>query len=542
MDAATLRQIESLAARICSLSDVDAACAMLVAQGKSPIAAGYELARICSPGGRADRLAATLDDPEAARQYVQKIAATFAPFAEILRAVEVTGDGETWIQYGRSYTKMTSAEAAQHEQATRQREAERKRREEQRMVRAVVTYEEAAAAIGVSKKSATIYASRGELVAVHVEGKRKSVGVTRASVNAYIERRQMREEAARARATRLMSEWNSAAHYWTEDGRKIASAEKITTLQIVAEFHVSRSAVVNASRRGLIAKVYRTEARQHVDGYLRESAEAWARAYKATVAAWGIYYTAAGQIVEAERMSRREAAAALHTNERNVSALAAAGRIERVYADAACKIPCGYTRQSVEAYAQAHQRHIPARRAEAIENFKIQIIPPPPRRHGLRAARLDPDAESEQEASAPQGVTGDAARHRRRESRIIVFRLATREPSRPPDEPQQKEGQTEMDTPRQEIATPQKLEVAKAYTIHDGGVIRAIAVSEADRDEIVAALELYRRAKAAPGEVESALKLLRAARDLLDVPTTAATADERQAVQADGGNAATVAG
>ena len=101
-----------------------------------------------------------------------------------------------------------------------------------------------------------------------------------------------------------------------------------------------------------------------------------------------------------------------------------------------------------------------------------------------------------------------------------------------------------MDTPRQESATPQKLEVAKAYTIHDGGVIRAIAVSEADRDEIVAALELYRRAKAAPGEIESALKLFRAARDLLDVPATtgtataAATADEPQAVQAatnDGG-------
>ena len=83
-----------------------------------------------------------------------------------------------------------------------------------------------------------------------------------------------------------------------------------------------------------------------------------------------------------------------------------------------------------------------------------------------------------------------------------------------------------MDTPRQENATQQKpkLEVAKAYTIHDGGVIRAIAVSEADRDEIVAALEMYRKAKAAPGEVESALKLLRAARDLLDVPAeTAAT-------------------
>ena len=80
-----------------------------------------------------------------------------------------------------------------------------------------------------------------------------------------------------------------------------------------------------------------------------------------------------------------------------------------------------------------------------------------------------------------------------------------------------------MDTPRQESATPQKLEVAKAYTIHDGGVIRAIAVSEADRDEIVAALELYRRARAKPGEVESALQLLRAAREIVGTSATAET-------------------
>lgn len=552
MDAATLQPIRSLAARVCSLSDIDTAFVALVAKHRKIKAAADELARICSPGGQADRLAATLDDQGAAARYVQKIAATFAPFAEILRAVEVTGDGETWMPQGRNgYTRMTTAEAERHEQAKRQREAERKRREEQRMARAVVTYKEAAAEMGVSVNSAMIYACRGELVAVYVEGKRKAVGVTRASVEAYKERRQMRKEAARERAARFMIELSTPAHYWTEDGRKIASAEKITTLQIVAEFHVPRNAVVKASRRGQIAKVYRTEARQHVGGYLRESAEAWARAYKATVTAWGIYYTAAGQIVEAERTSRREAAAALHTHERKVSALAAAGQIERAYADPACTIPCGYTRRSVEAYAQAHPRHIPARRAKAIENFKIQIIPLQPRRHGLRAARLDPDTESAQEAATPPGVIEAKARHRR-ERPTIIFRLATWKASRPPDEPQQEEGQTDMDTPRQENATQQKpkLEVAKAYTIHDGGVIRAIAVSEADRDEIVAALELYHRAKAAPGEVESALKLLRTVRDLLDVPATAgtaaaataATADAPKAAQGDGGDVATIAG
>ncbi len=70
--------------------------------------------------------------------------------------------------------------------------------------------------------------------------------------------------------------------------------------------------------------------------------------------------------------------------------------------------------------------------------------------------------------------------------------------------------------------------MAKAYTVHEAGVIRAICVSEADRDEIVEALRLYRRAKAAPGDIESALQLLRAVREIVGTsgtPGTAATAE-----------------
>jgi predicted RNA-binding protein with PIN domain len=531
MDAATLQPIQAIAERICSITDVDAAVAILVAQGKTPILAGIQLKDICRYGGQADRIAATLDDPDAARRYVQKIAATFAPFADILRAVEVTGDGERWISDKNGYTKVTTAEAKRHKQAERKREAERKRREERQRARAIATYKEAAAAIGIPLAIAHNYAHQGKLVAVYLDGKKKAAGVTRASLDAYVERQEMRKAAATANAARKEAERAereaNADTYWTEDGRKIDGADRITARQIADEFSVSKKSVEKASRRGMIAKVYNTESRKHAVGYLRESAETWARAYKANVAAGGIYYTAAGQIVETERISRREAAAALHLKEQSVRELANARKIERAYADAACTIPCGYTRRSVEAYAQAHPRHIPARRAEAIANFKIQIIPPPPRRHDLRAAQLDPDTESAQGEATPC-VIEDAGRHRRREPRIIIFRLATFETPRP-SEPQQ-ERQKDMDTQRQENATPQKLEVAKAYTIHADGVIRAICVSEADRDEIVAALELYRKAKAAPGEVESALKLLRAARDLLDVPAdTAATADEAQA-------------
>ena len=119
MDAATLQPIQSLAARLCSLSDIDAAFVALVARYRKTKAAADELAWICSPGGQADRLAAILDDPDAAKRYIQKIAATFAPFADILLAVEVTGDGETWMQSRNAYTKMTTEEAERRERQRR---------------------------------------------------------------------------------------------------------------------------------------------------------------------------------------------------------------------------------------------------------------------------------------------------------------------------------------------------------------------------------------------------------------------------------------
>ena len=92
--------------------------------------------------------------------------------------------------------------------------------------------------------------------------------------------------AARKEAERAEREAN-ADTYWTEDGRKIDGADRITARQIADEFSVSKKSVEKASRRGMIAKVYNTESRKHAVGYLRESAETWARAYKANVAAGG---------------------------------------------------------------------------------------------------------------------------------------------------------------------------------------------------------------------------------------------------------------
>ena len=518
IEAATLAPLRALAGRTLELCDMDAACVLMIAQGKTPTETAAELSRLCAPGGEADRLADVLEkNPQAAKDYAARLAATFAPFAEIVRGITPGGDVR-YVRQKLAYMKTTVA-------GLKEAEAKQKRRE----ARAVATYAEAAARIGVPVAIVHNYAHLGKLVAVYLNGKKKAAGVTRASLDAYVERQEMRRAAAAANAARKEAaraeRRANADTFWTADGRKIVGAERMTAAQIAAEFSVSMSSVDKASRRGLIAKAYRTEAKLQVVGYLRESAEKWAREHKTKVAAGGIYYTAAGKIIEAERMSRREAAAALHTNKHNVCALAAAGEIAHVYADPACTIPCGYTRASVEAWAQAHPRHIPARKAQAIPDFMIAPLPPPPRNHGLCAARLDPDATGEAAGEKPDAVIeGATVRPQRRKPKsAIVFMLAAWNAATTSEE-KERNMENETNEKPAEAATPTapgKLEIAKAYTVHEAGVIRAICVSEADRDEIVEALRLYRRARAKPGEVESALQLLRAAREIVGTSATA---------------------
>ena len=537
MDAATLAPIRSLASRLCSLSDTDATFAQLVASGRELAGAAYELARICAPGGEADRLADLLDDPDAAAQYVREIVETFAPFAAILPAVEVTAPGEQWVLGTRSgYTKVSAAEARRIEKRRREKEL-RKACD----ARFVVTYAEAARRIGVPVPTAHNYAHLGKLVAVYPNGRRKAVGVTRASLDAYIERRDLRRNAAKTRANELVARREererTGGTFYTDRGETIVGADRITAAQAATLYGLTEKKLHTAAKRGKVARVYVDAKRNHPVGYIRATVEAFAAEREAFAAAGGIYYTAAGQIVGAERISRSEAAAALQTNERNVSALAAAGQIAHVYADPAFTIPCGYTRASVEAWAQAHPRHIPARKAQAVPDFKIAPLPPQPRKQGLRAARLDPDAADEAAGEKPAAVIeGDAPRPQRRPRPTFVFRLAAWNAATTSEEKEQTM-QNENETNEQNEQTtaaattstaPGKLEVAKAYTVHEAGVIRAICVSEADRDEIVEALRLYRRAKAAPGDIESALQLLRAVREIVGTsgtPGTAATAE-----------------
>ena len=514
IEAATLASLRAFAGRTLELCDTDAACVLMIAQGKTPTETAAELSRLCAPGGEADRLADALEDPQAARDYARSMAATFAPFAEIVRGITPGGDVR-YVRKSNGYRKTT---AAGLKEAETEREAKRKRRE----ARAVATITEAAERLGVKRIVVSRYISDGALVGVYRDGGRKAVGVTRQSLEAYAEKQEMRKAAtlakAQAKADRRAEKNELGGIYYDKDGRKIHGAERVSADEACATFGRGRSQLAAWANAGKIERVYIDPNRRHPVGYLRESVERHAAEREIVAAAGGSYYTAAGKIIGVERISRSEAAQLLNFHELTVTAICRRGEIAHVYADPACTIPCGYTRASVEAWAQAHPRHIPARKAQAIPVFMIAPLPPPPRNHGLRAARLDPDTTGEAAGGTPAAVIeGATVRPQRRRKPTVVFMLAAWNAATTSEE-KERNMENETNEKPAEAATPTapgKLEIAKAYTVHEAGVIRAICVSEADRDEIVEALRLYRRARAKPGEVESAMQLLRAAREIV---------------------------
>ena len=75
IEEATLAPLRALAGRTLELCDMDAACVLLIAQGKTPTETAAELSRLCAPGGEADRLADALENPQAARDYARSMAA-----------------------------------------------------------------------------------------------------------------------------------------------------------------------------------------------------------------------------------------------------------------------------------------------------------------------------------------------------------------------------------------------------------------------------------------------------------------------------------
>ena len=513
IDAATLAPLRTLVERVLALSDVDAACAVLFARGSLQVDVR---AKLSIASGEADRLADTLESPKAAREYERRLADTFAPFAEIVRAI-LPESGTRYVRTesnSKRYRRTTLAAFSDAEAKRREAEARRREAEAKRTARHVATYAEAAATLHIKRNVVREYVHTGKLVGVYCEGQNCAYGVTRQSLYAYAQK-QERRAAATVKAGAIKArrkEWReNGGVYYTQDGRKIYGAERISAEEVAATFGRSKSAVMRWADKGRIERVYIDAERNHPAGYLRATVEKWAMEREAIAAAGGIYYTVAGRIVGAERVSREEAARRLHVHENTATVFCRRGELEHVYADAALTIPCGYTRKSVEAYAQAHPTHIPAKRAVAAPDFMIETLPPPPRSPRLHAARLDPDAES---ADQPAVIEGAEARHTHKRPQI-VFRLALAA-AIPPDERKQ-----DMEGQEQNARNGAKLQIAKAYTVHEDGVIRAICVSEADRDEIVEALRLYRRARAKPGEVESALQLLRAAREIVGTSATA---------------------
>ncbi|MCR5750751.1 MAG: helix-turn-helix domain-containing protein [Kiritimatiellae bacterium] len=510
IDAATLAPLLTLAERVLAFPDVDAACVLLFMQGLGPQKASEKLSIVC---GEAERLAEALERPETAREYERRLADTFAPFADIVRAI--LPEGETrYTRMTRGYKRTTLASLAKAE-------AKRRKKEARCIARHVATYEEAAEILHIKKQVVREYVHKGKFVGVYHEGQNCAYGVTRQSIDVYAQKQERRaaavEKTDAIKAHRR--EWReNGGVYYTQDGRKIYGAERVSAKEVAATVGKVKCTIRRWANEGRIERVYIDAERNYPGGYLRATVEKWTKEREAITAAGGIYYTNAGQIVGAERVSREETAKRLHLHAVTVTAICRRGELEHVYADAARTIPCGYTRKSVEAYAQAHPIHIPAKRAVAAPDFKIETLPPPPRSPRLHAARLDPDAESADSSAVIEG----AEEWRKRERPLIVFRLALAATIPPDEREQDMEGQELQDD-----RDGAKLQVAKAYTVHEDGMIRAICVSEADRDEIVAALALYRKAKAAPGEIEAALALYRTAKGILgqeqsDEPQTAA--------------------
>lgn len=504
-----------------SMSDVDAVAAIMFASGKRPSEVAKDSGELCRPNGRADGLAAKFrSDPAAARTYCRAIVRRFKPFADIVREI-LPGPGK-WTQntnatkFGngcKPHKFLTAAEVDERHKA----EVQRERKRTAAAARFVMSFDEAASAIGVKRSVVRTYTTQGKLDPVRPEGKRKAVGVTRESVRAYlahlaeIERNHAAVASRRAAKERDTEQRKTSGLYFAEDGRRITAAERMSAAEAEALFGYTSHVQINTfANQGRIERVYDNASRRHCVGYLRSSVLAW---YEESTAAKAspIYYTAAGKIVGAERMSRAEVAAALHCHELTVTAYARNGELERVYADPGQVMPCGYTRESVARFLQSHPRHIPAKAAVAAEDFQIEVLPPKPRAHGLRSARLDPADEIEN-AAAEKDPQPTNEPKRKREKPALVFTL-------PPQHTNTEGEQTTMSEQTQtpKPAAPEKLEVAKAYTVHVGGVIRAICVSEADRDEIVAALDLYRKTKAEPGEIESALAFYRNARTFLGI-------------------------
>ena len=489
--------LRAIVRAILTEKDSNAVTILSALQSSSGQNAANTLAEIGREGGAADTLAKKLADKEAAHAFCRDLARRFAPFAVLLRDVLPRG---MWRRTAGSYQLLTFAEASRNLKAKRAKDEAMARRQ-------AMPYSRAAELLHVKRYMVRSYVRTGHLVPVYVRGLKLAVGVTSESV----------------KTCKLYLD----GHRFTAGGAVVEPGAWVSLADVCGIIGRGKTAALEYAEDGRLARVYNRPGAvgDQCCGYTRESAEALSRDLAA-----GVYFTRGGKIVGTERVTLDEARTITGRGRNFVLMLAKAGKLEHVYDDSGLKHPVGYTRASVVAVAHEYPPDVRARAAVAVPGFMIAELPPPPRPPRLIAAKLSP---AEPEAPKRQAATPTLDPPKRKPS-PFVFRLI--------DTPQ-KEPQT-MNTPGTETEVPkateasaddngQKLQTAKAFVIHEAGVIRAICVSEDDRDEIAAALKFYRKCKGRESEIESALAFMDMAKATLGIKPQANAEAEHQAGEGD---------
>lgn len=422
-------------------------------------------------GGEFASEAVRLADIRAAHDFARGILDKLKPFADIIREVLPRG---VWVR-GRYKNKCG------HYELVGIAEGRREAREE-RVARMPLSYEDAAGFLRIEHDKVRHYVRSGHLKAITVGG---SKFVTRESAV-------------------IFRKWLKGFRF-SATGEEFKPSEYVTPKEARSILGRGVTRMAELANDGRLVCVYsRPTDFKACCGYTRASVEAVKRDLEAVV-----FFTATGKVYLTERVSLDEAQKIIGRRRHFVTALGDAGILERVYNDPKLRHPYGYTRASVIAYLQANPRHIPARAAVAVAEFKIEELPPLTRRHHFRAAVLDP-------ADGCAKVGGAAAEvfAKTRKRQGIIFRLSNFTETEKETSMQGNENTSADETASN---NGDKLKVAKAFTIHEGGVIRAICVSEGDRDEITAALEFYRKFKGRESEIESAVALLRVTKKALHI-------------------------
>lgn len=442
-------------------------------QGASKTQATRTLAEIGDAGGAFASEAARLADRRAAHDFARGILVKFSPFADILREALPRG---VWVSQKAHGFELNGIEDG--------RRIARERREE----RLPVSYKDAAALLRIEHDNVRHYVRVGHLKTVTVGGDNL---ITRESIDEFLK-------------------WSKGVRF-TKAGEEFKPGEYVTPKEARAFLGRGSTRMSELVKDGRLVCVYGlTSNCKACCGFTRESVEAVKRDLEAVV-----FFTATGKVYLTERVSRDEACKTIGRRASFVAALGDAGILERVYNDPKLRHPYGYTRQSVVAYLQANPRRIPAHKAVAVADFKIEELPPQPRTPRLRAAVLEPAADgcAKREGETAQRETAT------RKRRTIVFKIYTFTETQ--EEASMQDTETTTAAPGENKG--EKLQVAKAYTIHEGGVIRAICVSEGDRDEITEALAFWRKFKGRESEIESAVALLRVTKKALHIDEPDAT-------------------